>query len=386
MVYDVIIIGSGTMGIAAAAELARRDAIVLALDQHSVPNTFGEHHGGARMFRSSYYEHPDYVPLLKAAFAGWKRLEADTRRELFHVTGAVYLGPPQGELIRGAVEAGRLHGLDIEAVENTGSRFPQFRVPTGHAALYEHAAGVLRPESCIEAFAAAARDHGATIGTHERVTAIHPGDVEVAVDTDRARYRGRAVVVTTGPWTSKLLGGMDLARPIPSLATTRQVMGWLAPSADAAPSFQVDSGFPCWAIEDSPGSLHYGFPVLPGDHDMRFARHFKGSECDPDAMSRLAEPEELQGPAEFTRSLFAAGPGMNLSRAGVCIYTSSPDSHFIIDRLPGSDNIVLACGFSGHGFKFAPVVGEVLADLALDGETPHDIDFLSLDRFARANP
>ncbi|MCC6676550.1 MAG: N-methyl-L-tryptophan oxidase [Phycisphaerales bacterium] len=382
MIYDVIIIGSGTMGIAAAAELARRDAMVLALDQFSVPNPFGEHHGGARMFRSSYYEHPDYVPLLKSAFAGWKRLEGETGRSLFHVTGGLYLGPADGDLINGALRAGREHGLEIDLLDDVRARFPRFRPPDAFSALFETAAGVLRPEACIEAFAAVARDHGATIGTHERVTAVHPGDTEVAVDTDRARYRGRAAIITAGPWTQKLLSAIDCPAPLPPLTTTRQVIGWLRPEAAQAPAFSTDAGFPCWAVEDSPGSLHYGFPILPGDPDMRFARHFRGPACDPDAIAREADPEELRGPAEFSRSLFNDGPGMVLSRSGVCMYTNSTDSHFIIDRLPGSDNIILACGFSGHGFKFAPVMGEILADLALDGDTDHAIEFLSLARFA----
>lgn len=382
MLYDVIIIGSGTMGTAAAAELARRDAMVLALDQFSIPNPFGEHHGGARMFRSSYYEHPAYVPLLKSAFDGWKQLEAEAKRELFHITGGLYLGPADGDLIRGALASGRQHGLDIQPLDDVRSRFPQFRPPAGFSALFETCAGVLRPEACTDAFAAVARHHGATIGTHECVTAIHPGDTQVAVDTDRARYRARAAILTAGPWTQKLLNSLDFPTPLPPLTTTRQVIGWLQPDAQATAPFSAASGFPCWAVEDSPGSLHYGFPILPGDPDMRFARHYRGPACDPDAIARIADPEELRGPAEYSRSLFKDGPGMKLSRSGVCMYTNSPDSHFIIDRLPGSDNIFLACGFSGHGFKFAPVVGEVLADLALEGDTDHAIDFLSLSRFA----
>lgn len=380
MLYDVIIIGAGTMGIAAAAELARREAMVLALDQFSVPNAFGEHNGGARMFRTSYYEHPGYVPLLRAAFDGWKRLEARARRDLFHVTGALYLGREEGDLIRGALEAGRRHGLELQKLDDVRARFPQFRPPDGMTALFEAAAGVLRPEACIEAFAAAARDLGATIGTHEQVTAIHPGDSEIAVDTDRARYRGRAAIITAGPWTSRLLGGLNSPVRLPTLTTTRQVIGWLRP-LDPGPH-TVAAGFPCWAVEDSPGSLHYGFPILPGDADMRFARHFKGPACDPDSIDREAQPAEIDAAAQYARGMLEAGREASLSRTGVCMYTNSPDSHFIIDRLPGSDNLFLACGFSGHGFKFAPVIGEVLADLALDGGTGHEIGFLTLARFA----
>lgn len=383
MIYDVIIIGAGTMGIATAAEAARRDAAVLALDQFSVPNTMSSHHGGARMFRTSYYEHPDYVPLLRTAFDGWKRLEDETKRELFHVTGGIYLGREDGELIRGAMEAGRLHGLDIQRVDaaTMASRFPAFRVPDGMVGLFESAAGVLRCEACIEAMAAVARDKGATLGTNERVEAIRPGDVEVVVETDRARYRGRSVVIAAGAWTGKLLSGLKKVSGLPELTPTRQVIAWLKPEPAHAASFGVASGFPCWAIEDAPGSLHYGFPVLPGDRDLRIARHHRGPTADPDAMDRKAAAGETDELFAYTRGLLPEAG--ELSRTGVCLYTNSVDSHFIIDRLPGSDNIFVACGFSGHGFKFAPVMGQVLADLALEGETEHAIEFLGLARFSK---
>lgn len=378
MIYDLIVIGCGTMGAATARAAGKRGAVVLAIDRHSVPNAFGEHHGEARMFRMSYSEHADYVPLLRRAFDGWHEIQREGGTDLFHVTGALYMGLPDGALISGALRSARQHGLEHELLDAEGvrARWPMFRVQDGFACLFERSAGVLRPEACVRAMARQARNAGATIGTNEEVRSFSTGAI-VEVETDRARYRGQALVIAAGPWTSRVLAGAAHTVPHPPmLSVTRQPLGWRRPRDPA--SFGV-SAMPCWALEDEPGSLLYGFPVLPGETEMRVARHRKGQPADPDTIDRTPTAIDT---ADFAGGVVSVLPeGGPVSRTGVCMYTSSTDDHFIIDRVPGSEGAFVACGFSGHGFKFAPAVGEALADLALAGTTPLPIGFLSLDRF-----
>lgn len=378
MLYDLIVVGCGTMGVATALEAARRGAVVLAIDQFGVPNTRGEHHGDARMVRTAYYEHPDYVPLLRHAFDAWRALETDAGEKLFHVTGAVYLGPPRGELVPRSLAAARAHGLAFEELDaaQVSRRWPALGVPPGSVAMFEPAAGVVVPQLAVRVMARLARDAGATIGTDERVLRVGAGRDGVEVRTDRGVYRGRAAVVTAGPWSSRLLADSRIHSP--TLTVTRQSLGWTRP---ADPASYTPDRFPCWAWEDAPGSLHYGFPIL-GDGLMRVARHRRGPVTDPDADDRAPMPADAD---EYMPGVRAVVPGCGpLAREGVCLYTNSADGHFILDRasLDGSPNapIWLACGFSGHGFKFAPVVGHIMADLALTGRTDHRIEFLASSR------
>lgn len=383
MEYDVIVLGCGTMGVATALSAARKGASVLALDRASVPNDLGEHHGGARMFRTSYYEHADYVPLLKRSFALWHEIQRDARTDLFHVTGGLYLGRPDGEVVPGSLRAAREHGLEHEVLDADGvrRRWPQFRVPEGMTGLFERAAGVLRPEACVRSMAALARDAGATIGTFEEVTDVDLRAGGVRVTTARSRYEGASVVVAGGPWSSRLLAGVRGTDPaaLPRLIVTRQPLAWLAPRD--APAFAPDR-FPAWAVEDAPGSLLYGFPVLPDDSDMRIARHRRGEEVEPDAVDRVCGDGDLAGFVPQVRGMLPGAGGV--TRSAVCMYTNSADGHFVIDRVPGAEQAFVACGFSGHGFKFAPVVGEIMASLALEGGTEHPIEFLGMSRFQRA--
>ncbi len=378
MIYDLIIIGCGTMGSATAWAAARRGAVVLALERHGVPNDRGEHHGEARMFRTSYAEHPDYVPLMQRALDLWGRAQAAEAGDLFHVTGALYLGPPDGALIAGALRSAREHGLPHEELDEAavGERWPAFRVPRGYACVYEPSAGALRPEACVRALARQARDAGASIGTNEEVRSFTGGEL-IEVETDRARYRGRALAITAGPWTAKVLSAAGV-EGLPPLTVTRQSMGWMRPVEPSA--FGADR-VPCWACEDVPGSLVYGFPILPGGDAMRVARHRKGTPVDPDAIDRTPAPQDA---ADFEEGVRGVLPGAgHVVRTGVCMYTCSTDDHFIVDRLPGHGRVFVACGFSGHGFKFAPAIGAALADLALEGRTDLPVGFLSLGRFGR---
>jgi sarcosine oxidase len=399
--FDLIVIGCGTIGVATALAAARRGLHVLALDAHDIPNTLGEHHGSARLFRSAYFEHPDYVPLLRRAFTLWTEIDraaatntdtdinthtnfntatiSDDRRVFFH-TGALYLGPRHGEVLAGTRRSARHHALEIEELSRSDvqTRWPQFDPPPHAHAIFESAAGVMRPEACVAAMARLALAAGAHLHPREPVLAIEPVSTGVLVTTCTSQYRARKAVVAAGPWSAPLLRSLG-ARNI-ALSVTRQPMAWLEPKHDA--EFRSPR-FPCWAYEDTPGSLLYGFPALPGDRDMRIARHVRGEPATADTLDRAVSPSDTDALIRDVRTLLPhAGP---LSRAAICMYTYSDDGHFIIDHAPASADIVIACGFSGHGFKFAPVLGEEIAALAFDGRAPA-IAFLGLHRFSHPAP
>ncbi|MFM9994573.1 MAG: N-methyl-L-tryptophan oxidase [Phycisphaerales bacterium] len=371
--HDVIVIGVGTMGAAACLELARRGVRVLGLEQFGVPHTLGSHHGHSRMFRMSYYEHPDYVPLLKRAYEGWKALERDAGVRLFHETGALYLGRADRALIRGSLESARTHGLAHEALDRAAleRRFPQFRPPPGFLGVFEPRAGFVVPEASVGVIADQAMRLGAEIHGHEPVESWRVEPSGCVVRTAKDEYRADRLVFCGGAWSSRLM--TDLGVP---LAVTRQVQGWVQPRV---PDSFTEGRFPCWALENPDGSLYYGFPMMPTSPGLKIARHARGEPFDPDSMDRRARPgdeRDFLGALECL-SPEAAGPVVSI---GVCLYTNSPDSHFIIDRHPKHERVALACGFSGHGFKFAPVIGEVLADLACAGRTEWPIGFLGLSR------
>lgn len=371
-VYDAIVIGVGTMGAATCDTLARRGVRVLGLEQFDIPHAQGSHHGQSRMFRMSYFEHPDYVPLLRRAFDLWQDLERRSGVKLFHVTGGLYLGAADGELIRGSLESATRHSLAHEALDRTAinRRFPQFRVRDGWTGFFEPNAGFVIPELAVGALASQAIAAGARIHGREPVTGWARRADTWEVQTERSTYVARRLIVTCGAWTSRMVRELGV-----ELVVTRQILGWIAPSRPA--DFALGR-FPCWAAECD-GGVHYGFPVLPWHPGLKMARHARGQPTQPDSIDRrITSADESDFRSALAHFNNADGPTLS---ALTCLYTNSPDSHFIIDRHPRDEGVVLACGFSGHGFKFAPVIGEVLADLALDGRSRHRVDFLGLERF-----
>jgi sarcosine oxidase len=375
--HDVIVLGVGTFGAAACEALARGGAKVLGLEQFSVAHNRGSHHGKSRMFRMAYYEHPDYVPLLQRAYEGWKALEARSGVRLFHEVGAPYLGRPQSELMAGSLEAARRHGLAHRVLSRAdlAREFPPFHVPDDHAGFLERRAGFVLPELAIETMVDLARRSGATVLEGARVKGWTADGGSVTVHTESAAYSARALIITAGAWSGRLIA--DLGVP---LVVTRQVLGWVQPASGEP--FRNDgqgNGCPCWALGYADGSLHYGFPIMPGESALKIALHARGAETDPDRLDKTITPDDE---ATF-RSVMGVLPGARgpTVRTCVCMYTNSPDGHFIIDRHPRHANVWLACGFSGHGFKFAPAIGGTMADLAMRGRTDLPIEFLSLKRF-----
>ncbi len=380
--YHTIILGLGAMGTAAAAHLARRlegsGEKILGLEQFDIPNSLGSSHGQSRLIRLAYYEHPDYVPLLRRAYALWRDLEQRTGISLLNITGGIYLGPPGHELIAGSLRSAQQHNLPHELLtpDALRQRYPQFHVPSHFAVFYEPDAGFLQPEKAVAAHAALALRHGADLHSHEPALDWSATGDTVTVRTAHHTYHAQHLIVTAGPWTSRLLPFLSK-----DIVVTRQPMLWFWPKDPAAFSL---GRFPCWCAATDQGGLVYGPPMLPGEPaplGLKVSHHFPGQPTDPDGLIRTPLPADADVSRATLAALLPAANGPLLTHR-VCMYSNSPDHHFLIDHHPHHKNVAFAAGFSGHGFKFASVIGEILADLATTGRTDHPVDFLRLRRLA----
>lgn len=373
--YDVIVVGVGAMGSAACAHLAARGAKVLGLEQFDIPHGLGSSSGFSRMIRLAYYEHPDYVPLLRRAYELWDVLEAESGQKLLYLTGGLYMGPRDGGLVHGSLESARLHQLQHELLDapEIVKRFPQFRLPQEWVAVHEPMAGFLLPEKVIAAYAELALRRGAELHGREGVLDWRADAAGVFVRTAAGEYHANHLVFCGGAWSGKLLQDLGVG-----LLVTRQSLGWVWPRQ---PDDFALGKLPVFAIDNPDGSLHYGFPMMPENPGFKFAHHTPGIPTDPDHVVRdvLLADEASFRPALRRFLPTADGPVLSMR---TCLYTNSPDHHFIIDRHPAHPRVAIACGFSGHGFKFASVVGEVLADLALEGKTRLPVGFMGMGRFA----
>ncbi len=371
--FDVIVIGVGAMGSSACWQLASRGARVLGLEQYDIPHGLGSSTGFSRMIRMAYYEHPDYVPLLRRAYELWHQLEAESGQKLLHLTGGLYLGTPDSELIAGSLQAAKLHGLPYESLAHRPlqQQFPQFQVPEEWTGVLEPNAGFLLPEKVIACFAEQAMRRGAELHGREPVIDWTADVQGVTVRTSREVYHAGRLIFCGGAWSSALLKDMGV-----ELKVTRQVMGWVWPRE---PKQFALGEFPVWAIGNADGSLHYGFPMMPDNPGFKISHHAPGQVTDPDHVARDPLPGDEASFRGALRQYIPPADGPLLALR-TCLYTNSPDQHFIIDRHPLHANVALACGFSGHGFKFASVVGQILADLAMNGRTELPAQFLGLSR------
>ncbi|NNF37757.1 MAG: N-methyl-L-tryptophan oxidase [Gemmatimonadetes bacterium] len=361
--YDAIVVGVGAMGSAALYHLARRGLRVLGIDQHGIAHDRGSSHGESRILRLAYFEHPSYVPLARRALSLWRALERESGERLFVQTGGLDGGPEDDPIFTGSLESCRLHDLEHDVLDGSAlrKRFPAFRVPRDYRFVFQPDAGVLHPERCIEAHARMAEALGADIITGHPVLGWTEtgGGLEVEVEAHRP-FRTDAVVLTAGAWTSGFL-----PEDGPRLRVERQVTAWLTP---ADPEAFRPERFPVFNMQIA-GGHHYGFPVLEGRGPKvgRFG-HLQ-EETDPDTLRRdatAADRSLLQGFAD----LHLRGAGA-IADTAPCMFTYSDDTDFVVDRIPGT-SVVIGCGFSGHGFKFASVIGQALAGLAVgDDPDPH---------------
>ena len=378
MAYDVIVIGVGGMGSATAYHLARRKKKVLGLERFDVPHQLGSSHGVNRIIRLAYAEHPSYVPLLRRAYELWRELENSAGERLLVVTGGLDVGPEDGTLVAGSVRSCHEHGIPHELLSAAavGRRFPGYRLARGMLSVYQADAGFVMAERSVVAHANAALAHGAEIHGRERVLDWKVGRGGVRVRTDRGSYEAERLVLTAGAWSGKLEGTLaGVAKP------ERQVMLWTQPRRPER--FRVGA-FPVFNME-APEGRFYGFPIhgIPGFKIGKY--HHREQQVDPDSIDRDCDARDEAVVREGIRRYFPDADGPTLSMA-TCMFTNTPDEHFILDVHPDAAQVSIAAGFSGHGFKFCSVVGEIMADLATTGQTRWNVELFRLARPALRAP
>lgn len=371
--YDAIVVGVGGMGSAAAYHLAERGADVLGLEQYDIPHSLGSSHGVSRIIRLAYSEHPSYVPLLRRSYELWRELDESHSQALLHTTKSVSAGPPDSDTVQGSISACEEHSLPYSdhSSHELSELYPGYTLPEEYRAVVQPSGGFLVSPQCIVAHVQQAHQNGATIRARERVRSWQSISGGVRVTTDKRTYVADRLVITAGAWASKLLNSLE-THAVPE----RQVLGWFHPNR---PELFTPNRFPVFVVEND-DATYYGFPVygIPG---VKVGRHHHFHEdVDPDDFDRSPSQTDEQVLRGFLAEYFsdAAGPTMKLE---TCLYTNSPDGHFLIDTHPEYPEVVVAAGFSGHGFKFCSVVGEILADLTISGETPHDIELFRWGRF-----
>jgi sarcosine oxidase len=376
--YDVIVVGLGGMGSAAAYHLAARGSRVLGLERFGPAHNRGSSHGGSRIIRQSYFEDPAYVPLLLRSYELFDALERDSGREVMTVSGGVMIGLPDSRTVSGSRLSAEQWGLPHEMLDATEirRRFPTLTPRDDEVALYETRAGLVRPEFTVAAHLTLAARAGAELHYEEPVTrweALPGGGVRVFTEEDV--HTADHLVICPGAWAPGLLA--DLGVPF---TVERQVMYWFQPNVGTDP--YLPDRHPIYIWEDRNDVQIYGFPSIDGPQGGAKVAFFrKGAVCTPDTIDRTVHPEEVAAMREQLEGTLPSLSGRFL-KAATCMYTNTPDEHFVITRHPAHEQVTVACGFSGHGFKFVPVVGEILADLALDGATAHPIDLFDPKRLA----
>jgi sarcosine oxidase len=373
MHYDAIVIGLGAMGSATVAELARRGVRVLGLEAFGRAHELGSSGGLSRIIRLAYFEHPAYVPLLRAAWDGWRALERETGATLLLQTGGLYAGRAGSEVLEGARRSAAAHDLPHRLLDAAAAaaEFPALHLDADMSVLHEEMAGLLYPELCIETQLALAESLGAALRFDERVEAWGAGR-QIEVVTSTARYTCDRLVISAGAWLPQLAPELELP-----LTVERNVLFWFEPKE---PALLTAERLPVYIVEVDDELAFYGFPLLPGQ-GAKIARHHGGRTVDPDSVDREASADDEQPVRDFAERYLPAAAGRRLD-ARVCMYTNTPDLNFIIDTHPDDPRVVICSPCSGHGFKFSNVVGRINADLALHDGTDFDIGFLALARFA----
>jgi sarcosine oxidase len=375
--FDAAVIGLGAMGSAAALGLSRRGARVAAFDAFTPPHALGSSHGRTRIIREAYYEHPLYVPLVRRAYELWSELEREADARLLRLTGGVVVGAERGTLVAGALMSARAHGIDHEMLgaQELADRFPAYRARADWVALYEKRAGLLFPEACVSAMLDRAGRNGAAIHFNEEVTQWRPNGRGLVVQTLRGSYDVDRLIVAAGPWLPRLRPSLGVDVPV---EVERQLSHWFAPTDD-------DSRF---GARRCPVGLWDGpngevFATLPDvGQGVKCGMHHAGTATNPDSVDRQVSDAENEAARSLLQEVMPGAAG-SLLDSRVCLYTNTPDRHFIIDWLQ-RDRVLLLSPCSGHGFKFATAIGEIAAQLTLDGKAWLDLKPFALSRFRQA--
>jgi sarcosine oxidase len=372
--YDAIVVGVGGMGSATVYHLARAGLSVLGLEQFDIPHEHGSSHGVNRIIRLAYFENPAYVPLLRRAYELWRQIEDISHERLLVITGSIDAGYESESLVAGSLLACKEHHLPYELLDAAGvnRRFPGYRLNPEMAAVYQPDGGFVLCERAIVTYVMAALDLGADVHAREPVLGWKADASGVCVRTQNCEYRGRRLVLTAGPWISKLLLNLrDTAVP------ERQVLIWVHPKK---PDLFRLGTFPVFNLRSALGHF-YGLPIygVPGFKLGKF--HHRMQVTDPNCVDRDIHPEDEEVLREAIRAYFPEADGQTMALK-TCLFTNTPDGHFIIDCLPELPQVAVAAGFSGHGFKFCSVVGEIMADLVSHGSSQFDLKMFQLNRFS----
>jgi sarcosine oxidase len=379
--YDIIVAGLGAMGSATAFHLAGRKGLrILALDRHHPPHTLGSTHGGTRIIRETSFEHPRYVPLVRRAYQCWRQIEAVTGRPLLRITGGLFVGPPDGPFVARSKASADVHGVPYEilAASEIRRRFPAFRPEEGTVGFLEPGAGILGPEACVQACLDHAASRGVELRFDEPLERWDADGNGVAVTTARGRYTAAKLLLATGPWMPGPVARVDVP-----LTVERIVMHWFAPAGDPALFDAAQCPLALWEFE--PGAAFASFPLDEGRAEIKMTVHHGGERTTPDTVRREVGAAEVAG----ARSLIARFlPGANGAhrRSAVCLYTNTPSGDFLITAHPDHSQVLVASPCSGFGFKFASAIGELLADLLVEGKTKWDLEPFGLARTRATSP
>jgi sarcosine oxidase len=371
--FDVAIVGLGAIGSAAAWHLADRGISVLGLDRHTPPHHYGSSHGHARIIREAYFEHPQYVPMVQRAYALWDTLAGASRAELMRRTGGLMIGPQDGQLVSGAMRSAQLHQLPcaLWSAADVRERVPALSPSDDMVGLWEPRAGVLFPERCVETMLNAARARGARLIYETTVTGWQADGGGITLATGSHDYRAGRLILAGGPWMPELLPGLGLP-----LMIERAVQHWFRPPAGNGVS--GPDRLPIFIMEYARDRLLYGLPDT--GRGVKIAKHHQGERTTADTVRRHVDEDEQLEMHGLVRQWLprVAGP---LTESTVCLYTNTPDTHFILDRHPEHQRVIVASPCSGHGFKFASAIGEILADLAMERAPVFDLSPFRATRF-----
>lgn len=362
---DVVVVGLGVMGTATALALAQRGQRVVGVERFSIGHDHGSSHGDTRIIRLGYFEHPSYVPLLRSAYGLWRELESETGQQLLRVTGIAEIGPPDSEIVKGTLRAAQQYNLPHTVLDarQAMQHFPAFLLPRDYVAVLQPDGGYVFAERAVFAFAELAKGAGADLRTGEAVIDIVPRSDGVVIKTDKGLIDAGTVVVTPGAWFSSLMDRFLPAFRQP-LKVQRQVLAWFEP---VDPTLFMPAKFPVFLLASKYG-IHYGIPphdIAPYKGLLKIAKHdHERPHIAPDGYDRTITPEDEEAIRVALEKYLPAANG-RLVAAKTCLYTTTADKHFLIDQVPGFPQVVFASACSGHGFKFAPLIGEALADLVL---------------------